>query len=212
MCKFKSALVLKNKVFMPYDYDSHEQMIDELKLNDKTNSPEFVRVEIVPIDNNIFNHDLKNWQMKVDQDFRPDWFSEKFAEKEMKEELQKFFAERFVIGRTLAEIKEGKFFVGSGGTIQNVSGGTIQDVRGGTIQNVRGGTIQDVWGGTIQNVRGGTIQDVWGQVVVRLCHTDGKIERLHDNATIKEITRNIPIIYVANKSIKVKVFKNKKVL
>ena len=88
MCQIKSAIVLKDKVFCPWDYDGHEEMIRELKLNDKTISPDFVRVEIVPIDGNIFNHDLKNWQLKVDQDFRPEWFNEKFAEKELKEILQ----------------------------------------------------------------------------------------------------------------------------
>ena len=59
MCNFKSALVLKNKIFMPLDYDVHEQMIKELGLDDKTSSPNFVRVEITPIDGDIFNHNLK---------------------------------------------------------------------------------------------------------------------------------------------------------
>ncbi len=97
MCKLKSAIVLKDKIFMPFDYDSHEQMIAELKLSDDTRSPEFVRVEMVPADGDVFNHNLDNWGLIVDQDFRPEWFNEKFAEEEMKTEIKKFFVERFIV-------------------------------------------------------------------------------------------------------------------
>ena len=58
MCQVKSGLVLKDKVFMPLDYDSHEDMIKELKLKDTTQSPDFVRVEIIPKDGDLFNHNL----------------------------------------------------------------------------------------------------------------------------------------------------------
>lgn len=33
MCKLKSAIILKNKIFMP-DYDSHSAMLEELKIKD----------------------------------------------------------------------------------------------------------------------------------------------------------------------------------
>jgi len=81
MCQLKSAIVLKDKIFMPLDYDSHEQMISELKLDDSTKSPDFVRVEMVPKDDDIFNHNLDNWELEVDQDFLPEWFNKKLAEK-----------------------------------------------------------------------------------------------------------------------------------
>jgi hypothetical protein len=124
MCQIKSGIVLKNKVFMPLDYDSHEEMLKELKLIDKDNKPEFVRVEIIPIDRDIFNHDLKNWQLKVDQDFKPEWFSEKFAEIEMKEQLKNWWSERFLINRELAEIKEGRWFL-KNGKVDIIKGNTL---------------------------------------------------------------------------------------
>ena len=33
MCQFKSALCLKDRVFVP-DYDSHDRMLEELKIPD----------------------------------------------------------------------------------------------------------------------------------------------------------------------------------
>ena len=70
MCQIKSGIVLKNSVYCPLDTDSHEDMIEELKLNDRTTEPDFVRVEIVPADGDIFNHTLENWKLKLDQDLQ----------------------------------------------------------------------------------------------------------------------------------------------
>ena len=56
MCQFKSALVLKDKIFLP-DYDSHDKMLQELEIEDNfTNASKvFVRVELSPTDGNIFS-------------------------------------------------------------------------------------------------------------------------------------------------------------
>ena len=60
-------------------------MVEKFKLKDDSKQPNFVRVELLPQDNDIFNHDLKNWKLKVDQDFKPDWFDLDVSEKLMKE-------------------------------------------------------------------------------------------------------------------------------
>ena len=60
MCQFKSGLILKNKTICPLDSDSHEDMIRQAGLKDDTCSPDFVRVEIVPIDGDIFNIHVKS--------------------------------------------------------------------------------------------------------------------------------------------------------
>jgi hypothetical protein len=99
MCQLKSAIVLKNKVFMPMDYDSHTEMLKELGIQDDYlgASKKFVRVEIIPQDKDIFNHDLNNWKIHVDQDIMPEWFDSGDAEAACKEELKKWFIERFIV-------------------------------------------------------------------------------------------------------------------
>ena len=76
MCQFKSALVLKDKIFLP-DYDSHDKMLQELEIEDNfTNASKvFVRVELSPTDGNIFS-DVDGWKLKVDQDILPEWWNE----------------------------------------------------------------------------------------------------------------------------------------
>lgn len=56
MCKLKSAIILKNKIFMP-DYDSHSAMLEELKIKDDYlgASKTFVRAELSPKNGDVFS-------------------------------------------------------------------------------------------------------------------------------------------------------------
>ena len=76
MCQFKSALVLKDKIFLP-DYDNHDKMLQELGIEDNfTNASKvFVRVELSPANGDIFS-DVGGWKLTVDQDILPDWWNE----------------------------------------------------------------------------------------------------------------------------------------
>ena len=76
MCKLKSAIILKDRIFIP-DYDSHSQMLDKLGIKDDYlgASKKFVRVELSPTDNDVFSN-IDDWEFTVDQDIKPEWFSE----------------------------------------------------------------------------------------------------------------------------------------
>ncbi len=199
MCRFFSGIVTKKSIVWDLDIDSHEDLLAKAGIKDIKTDPNFVRVELVPTDNDVFNHDIKNWKLHVDQDFKPDWFDADDAEKKMRKLIGSCFAERF-IKRKIKKITTGRWFLGTGGTIQYVSGGTIQYVRGGTIQYVRGGTIQYVSGGTIQYVSGGTIQRVNFQ-------WPGKIEKITENGIVIFDDGNAKRIVVADPKIKIEMFK-----
>lgn len=76
MCKFKSGICLKDRVFVP-GYDSHSRMLEELHIEDDFAhaSKVFVRAELSPKDGDITN-DIDGWKLKVDQDVLPDWWDE----------------------------------------------------------------------------------------------------------------------------------------
>jgi hypothetical protein len=113
MCQVKSMIVLKKKVFCPLDYNHHTDMLKELEIEDTNENAltKFVRVEITPKDGDLFNHNLDNWELHVDQDVRPDWFDVFEAEQRCKEELQKWFTERFIIDNKDWQRKEGILYV-----------------------------------------------------------------------------------------------------
>ena len=93
MCNFLSAIITKNDVFYDFDIDSHEELIKKHGLNDKTKDPDFVRVEYVPED---VLDDKKPWAFRTDQDFKPEWYSEKWAEKQMQPIRKLFYKERVI--------------------------------------------------------------------------------------------------------------------
>jgi len=105
MCEIKSAIMLKDRLYMPLDHDHHTQMLEELGIKDNKSSPNFVRLELSPIDSDIFNHNLDNWKLKVDQDFRPEWFCEFKAEEEFKKKIPEFFEKRFLVNDKTGQVR-----------------------------------------------------------------------------------------------------------
>ena len=206
MCKMLSGLVLKNRTLYNLDRDNHEDLIKEAGLKDESKSPDFVRVEITPIDGNVFNHDSKNWQLKVDQDFRPEWFSEKFADSEMRKALQELFDTRFVIGRTIQEIKEGRYFLGKDGVIERaVANAYIHTATDNSKVGVLRGNSK------VGVLRGNSkVGVLWGNSHMLKLSSGVQFKEVHDNATVKDVSGKTPIIYVADKSTKLKVWKAKK--
>ena len=113
MCKFKSAIVLKSKIVCPLDKDSHSEILNDLGIKDDNSFPNFVRIEMIPIDGDVFNHDLSNWKLNVDQDFRPEWFDHETTERQFKEfNLPEIFEKCFTINdQSWREYKNTKIYV-----------------------------------------------------------------------------------------------------
>ena len=98
MCKLKSAIVLKDRIFMP-DYDSHSEMLSELGIRDDYlgASKKFVRVELSPVDGDVFS-DIDSWRFNVDQDIRPEWFDEDTYLPLMRKKVKEWAKDRIHIG------------------------------------------------------------------------------------------------------------------
>lgn len=78
MCRFKSALIFKNKVTLtPIYNESHSTMLDKLGINDTDFNARkvFVRAELIPYEDD-FMSDISKWKYIVDQDVTPDWYDE----------------------------------------------------------------------------------------------------------------------------------------
>lgn len=91
MCQLKSCLVLKDRVFCP-DYDSHQQMLKELGIEDNYlhASKTFVRVELTPPNDNTRSliEPLNKWRLRVDQDITPEWWNEKVDRQRVEEAVE----------------------------------------------------------------------------------------------------------------------------
>ncbi len=121
MCRIKSCLVLKNRVFCPA-YDSHQKMLEELGIEDnEVNAMKtFVRVELVPPEatSNYFDDKyftslqapLSEWKLVVDQDIVPDWWEPSIYRLAIEKEVQKWLNKYVLINQ------KDKAIVGNGYT------------------------------------------------------------------------------------------------
>ena len=78
MCRFKSGIILKNRVILtPEGNESHSDLLESLNIKDNyTNASKvFVRAELIPINENKALS-IEKWDYKVDQDIVPDWYKE----------------------------------------------------------------------------------------------------------------------------------------
>ncbi len=206
MCEFKSGIVLKDRVFCPLDYDNHEEMLKELKLTDKDDNPNFVRVEIIPIDGNIFNHDLKNWKLRVDQDFKPEWFSEKFAEAEMKVALKEVFRERFINKGFIDKIGKGRWYLGGSARVEYISDSA-------QVKNIYGSAqVKYIYDSAqVEYIYDSAqVEYIYGRSVCCFTANTAKWKTIKENGVAILYYKDNPEIVVANKNIKLVIEGDKK--
>ena len=76
MCKFKSGIILKNKVVLaPEGNESHSDLLKSLEIEDNRENAmrRFIRAELIPENGNKAT-DVNEWTFRVDQDITPDWY------------------------------------------------------------------------------------------------------------------------------------------
>ena len=101
MCRFKSGIILKNRVVLsPENNESHSRLLESLKIEDNefNASHVFVRVELIPKDGNRAA-DIKSWKYVVDQDIVPDWYEtdpERY-ENEFRDKVKEYLKGKFEI-------------------------------------------------------------------------------------------------------------------
>ena len=107
MCQLKSAIILKDRVFVP-EYDSHTDMLEELGIKDIKKNAErlFVRAELVPTNGDVFKP-VDEWNFTVDQDIIPDWFVEEVDKQRMIEAVKAWAKDHVHIGVDGLKINSG---------------------------------------------------------------------------------------------------------
>ena len=111
MCKLKSCIVLKDRIFCP-DYDSHDRMLSELGVEDTRENAErlFVRVELSPMDGDAFSP-INTWRMKVDQDILPDWWVAEAEEPRVREAVAEWAKDHIFCDAKNLDLKNGTYYL-----------------------------------------------------------------------------------------------------
>ena len=148
MCQFKSALCLKDRVFVP-DYDSHAEMLKELGIKDDYlgASKKFVRVELAPKDDNKTS-DPMTWRLKVDQDITPEWFDIRADEQRIKEAVAEW-AKVHILRDGEHEVHDGVWYAYGSARVKAHGSATVYAYDSATVYAYDSATVEATGSATV---------------------------------------------------------------
>ena len=188
MCQFKSALVLKDRIFLP-DYDSHDKMLQELGIEDNfTNASKvFVRVELSPADGDIFS-DVDGWKLIVDQDILPEWWNEAERLPQLKE-LVETWMRKHTIYAGEREVSDGVWLATGSATVRAYNNATVRAYGSATVNAYNRATVMaydsatvNAYGSATVNAYGSTIVTAYNRATVMAY--DSATVNAYDSATV----------------------------
>ena len=198
MCKLKSAIILKDRIFMP-DYDSHSKMLEELGITDDyfNASKVFVRAELVPENGDVFS-DIDGWKFEVDQDITPEWFDEKDCAERMRKAVKEWANTHIFIGQNGLKISHGEnIFIKDCEDVDICDNATVKNIYGNTtVENICGNaTVNNIYGNTtVENICGNaTVNNICDNVTVNNICDNVTVQYIYDKATVKNICGNTTV-------------------
>ena len=198
MCKLKSAIILKDKIFMP-DYDSHSEMLEELKITDDyfNASKVFVRAELSPENGDVFS-DIDGWKFSVDQDITPEWFDEKDCAERMRKAVKEWAKTHIFVGQNELKISHGEnIFIKDCKNVDICDNATVKYIYGNTtVENIYGdATVNNICDNvTVKYIRSNvTVKYICGNVTVDYIYGNATVENIYGNATVKYIYGNATV-------------------
>ena len=201
MCKLKSAIILKDRIFMP-DYDSHSKMLEELGITDDyfNASKVFVRAELVPENGNVFSN-IDDWKLEVDQDITPEWFDEKDCTERMRKAVKEWANTHIFIGQNDLKISHGEnIFIKDCKNVDIYDNATVKYICGdATVENICGeATVNYIYDNATVNYiyDNATVNYIYGNATVNYICDNATVERIYDNATVNYICDNATVNYI----------------
>ena len=235
MCKLKSAIILKDKIFMP-DYDSHSEMLEELKITDDyfNASKVFVRAELTPENRDVFS-DIDGWKFSVDQDITPEWFDEKDCTERMRKAVKEWAKTHIFIGQNDLKISHGEnIFIKDCKNVDIYGNATVKSIGGNaTVENIYDkATVEYIYGNatvenicdnaTVENICGNatvkyicdnaTVKSIYGNATVKYIYDKATVENICDNAMVKSICDNATVKYICDNATVENIYDNATVI
>ena len=184
MCNFFSCIVMKNKrVVWEAGINNHHEIVEKYEIPDNEEDQQkmqFARVEILPPtgEDGVFDKNIGNWTLTVDERIRPEWFSpshEKAAFCALKECLAVCIIDGITVDKIID--KRGLFVRNS--TIKMLDSSTVQEMWGSsTVHKMLGSsTVHKMLGSSTVNVYSerATIGKILSKMAVAVCRLAGKM-------------------------------------
>ena len=185
MCRFKSMILLKDRVFIP-DYDHHQDMLNELKIEDNRKNAErlFVRVELSPANGDVFS-DISTWEYRADQDILPSWYVEEVEKKRAITAVKEWAKTHIFVGLNNLELIEGGHYyikdcknviVKDSATVKACGSATVEAWGSATVEAWDSATVEacgsatvKAWGSATVEAWGSATVEAWDSATVEAC-------------------------------------------
>ena len=183
MCRLKSGIILKGRVFVP-EYDSHTKMLEELGITDDylNASKTFVRAELLPVDGDVFSS-IDNWMLKVDQDVIPDWYDEETYKPQVIAAVKEWAKDHIHNGVDGLKISSGQ-----GHYIKDCK--DVEICGNATVENIcDSATVKYIYGSA-------TVKNIYDSATVKNIYGSATVENICDSATVKNIYGSATVKYI----------------
>ena len=171
MCKFYSAIVLRNGDLIHNPFTtSHEDLIEENNIKDK-GLDFFVKVEYSPKNDNL--SDIKEYKLNVDENSVPEWFEEYRVDIENK---LYHIVENMII-TTNQQMICGRAIILTGDII---------------IQRLKHCLVYEMWGNSqVKEMRGNSqVNVMWDNSQVNVMWGNSQVNDMRGNSQVKEMREN----------------------
>ena len=192
MCKFKSAIILKDRVFIP-DYDHHQEMLKALNIADTKENAErlFVRAELIPKNQDVFSN-IEDWEFVVDQDIIPEWFVAEYEKQRMIEAVKGWAKSHIHIGIDGLEISEGTSHY-----IKDCKNVTIRDSA--SVENICGSaSVKNIYGSaSVENIcDSASVENICDSASVKYIYGSASVENIYGSASVENIYGSASVKYI----------------
>jgi len=176
-------ILLKDRVYCP-DHDHHSNMLEELGIKDDNPFPNFVKIEVIPFNGDVFEPTHK-WNYRVDQDTLPEWYERKFDEVRVMNALKEWADNHILIGKNDFEIKTGSnYYIKNCKNVTAWENSTVTAWGNSTVTAWENSTVTARENSTV-TARGNSTVKNTGSFFSKLYDKDTII--LSDNATFKDV-------------------------
>ena len=190
MCKLKSGIILKDSVFVP-NYDSHTDMLEELKIKDTRKNAErlFVRAEFYPKEN-IFS-DVNKWIYHVDQDILPEWYVEEVDKDRFIKAVKEWHKKHVLVGVDGITLSGGDTYyikdcknvvVKNDSTVEAYGNSTVKACNNSTVEAYDNSTVEAYDNSTVKAYDNSTVE-AYGNSTVKAY--GNSTVKAFNNSTVK---------------------------
>ena len=189
MCRFKSAIILKDRVFVP-DYDRHTDMLEELKIKDNQENAKrlFVRAELIPPKNDVFS-DINTWNMNIDQDIIPEWFVAEYEKQRLVDAVKMWAKTHIYISVNNIELTGCTYYLKecqnvrcSNSTVEAWGNSTVEAYSNSTVEALDNSTVKAYDNSTVEAWDNSTVE-AWDNSTVE-AYSNSTV-KAYDNSTVK---------------------------